>query len=278
MAEQARKAADIYQRNPKVEAIWIGGSVSRGWDDEYSDIELFLAWRNGPETEDRLEPVKALQGEIISFHCYEDEEWSEAFVTSEIKFELSHFLTSTVKKNINRTVGLYSPDLESQCLTSAVAEGVCLYGAEIFESLKQQTAIYPEGLKRAMILQSLDLGSRWNNRYSLVARQDWLMLHEVFVTVEKKMMAVLFALNEQFVHHPGFKWQRQSIQRMEIKPSGTETRLESVFLEHPAKGLMILEELLQDVFGLVSRHHPDIELDKWKAAGSSARPVRKTGE
>jgi predicted nucleotidyltransferase len=36
----AIKMASIYQQNPKVKAVLLAGSVSRGWEDKYSDIEL----------------------------------------------------------------------------------------------------------------------------------------------------------------------------------------------------------------------------------------------
>jgi tRNA nucleotidyltransferase (CCA-adding enzyme) len=49
----ASEIANIYQQNPKVEAVLLGGSVSRNWHDEYSDIELFVFWKGDPTDEER---------------------------------------------------------------------------------------------------------------------------------------------------------------------------------------------------------------------------------
>jgi tRNA nucleotidyltransferase (CCA-adding enzyme) len=77
----ASEIANIYQQNPKIEAVLLGGSVSRNWHDEHSDIELFVFWKRAPNEEDRKAPILELNGDIIDFHPYEDEEWSEAYIT-----------------------------------------------------------------------------------------------------------------------------------------------------------------------------------------------------
>ncbi|WP_338780367.1 DUF4037 domain-containing protein [Metabacillus sp. FJAT-52054] len=271
----AVKIADVYNSNPKVDYIWLGGSVSRGWEDCFSDIELFLCWREEPSDEDRLFPIQEVQGEIIDFHDYEDEEWSETYHALGVKMEISHFLTRTADSVLGDVVDRSSTDLEKQCLAAAVFNGKCLAGESAFQRLIEKVSVYPESLKLAMITENLELGSRWRNRYALVERQDWLLLHQIFVNVQKNVMSVLFALNETYVHHPGFKWQRQSLGEMNSKPSLAAERMENVFLQDPKQGLVILEELLKDVYQLVKDECPDLSIDHLIQANQSARLQQK---
>ncbi|MBS2967941.1 DUF4037 domain-containing protein [Metabacillus sp. KIGAM252] len=277
LKDLAVKMAEIYKCNPKVDTIWLGGSVSRGWEDRYSDIELFLCWSEEPSDEDRLLPIQEVKGEIIDFHDYEDEEWSETYHAHGVKMELSHFLTRTVDSVIGDVIYRLSTDLEKQCLAAAVFNGKCLAGEDTFQRLIEKTAVYPESLKLAMITENLKLGSRWRNRDALVERQDWLLLHQIFVTVQRNVMSVLFALNETYVHHPGFKWQRQSLGEMNRKPALAAERMENVFLKDPKQGLVILEELLKDVYQLVKDECPALSIDPLIQANQSFT-AKKTGK
>ncbi|WP_404293652.1 hypothetical protein [Cytobacillus kochii] len=37
---EAKKVTEYYRSNTNVDIVYISGSVSRGWEDEYSDIEI----------------------------------------------------------------------------------------------------------------------------------------------------------------------------------------------------------------------------------------------
>ncbi|WP_221567395.1 hypothetical protein [Alkalihalobacillus sp. TS-13] len=89
--EQARKLAEVYKASPKLEVIFLGGSVSRGWEDQFSDVELFLIWNEPPDDQDRLNPINQVEGEILNFHPYEDQEWSESFLEIRQNLKLAVF-------------------------------------------------------------------------------------------------------------------------------------------------------------------------------------------
>ncbi|MGD6818468.1 DUF4037 domain-containing protein [Metabacillus sp. 113a] len=275
--ELSERLAAIYKKNPKTDSVWIGGSVSRGWQDQYSDIELYVCWKGEPNEEDRLQPVLMVQGEIIEFHDYEDGEWSETYFADETKMEISHFLTSAVSSALNDLTASFSTSPDQQCLASALFYGKPLEGHRTFHYLRNQVTHYPAALKDAMILKNLELGNRWKNRGPLAAREDWLMLCQLMAATENKLMSVLFALNEMYIHHPAYKWQRNSLNEMNIKPYDAAGRMESVFLEHPAKGLILLEGLLEDVYKLVQKECPHLNLQKIKKSNSLER-YRAKGE
>jgi hypothetical protein len=256
----ASDIAKIYARNPKVEGVLLGGSVSRNWYDKYSDIEIFVFWKESPTDEDRLTPIKKFKGDIIDFHPYEDEEWSETYITEGVKLEISNFLTDTINKVINDVILSFDTDLDKQCIVATVHYGVSLSGDLFITTLKEKVNNYPNELSIAMIKENIHLGNRWNNREALLNRKDWLMLYKVMVAVQTNVMGMLFGLNRLYVHHPAFKWQKQTLESMVITPENIVNRLDSIFLDNPSISIRELEVIIQDVYELIQREHPQINL------------------
>ncbi len=248
----AHDIGELYSRNEKVSAVLLAGSVSRGWEDGHSDIELHVIWNQSPSTDDRMEVIRRVNGVLKSFYPYEDEEWSETYWYNGVKLEISNFLWQTIDKTIDKVTKEYSTNLDAQCLVAAVHDGIPLYGNDKISQFKNKMAVYPDGLKRAMLTENLELGSRWDSRVALQSRGDYLMLYDLMAAVEKKVMAQLFAHNRIYVHHPAFKWQRKSLEQMPQVPEGIGRRLEQVFIRAMEPGLRELEAIVVDVEQLVS--------------------------
>lgn len=268
----AEKVSEVYAQNSKIEAVLLGGSVSRKWNDEHSDIELFLFWKEPPTNEDRKNPIQTVKGKIIDFHPFEDEEWSETYVAHGVKFEISSFLTSTIKKILNAVVVDFDIDFDKQCLAAAVHDGIPLYGINLLTELKNKVKDYPKELSIEMIKKHIDFGNRWNNRDALLERQDWLMLYSVIVSVQTNLMAILFGLNRQYVHHPAFKWQRRSLETMTKIPKDAYQRLSSILLGHPRDGINEMEKIIEEVFQLITNEYPLLNLSDARDKALFLRP------
>ncbi|WP_280771613.1 DUF4037 domain-containing protein [Salipaludibacillus daqingensis] len=274
----ASDIAKIYERNPKVEAVLLGGSVSRNWNDNYSDIEIFVFWKESPTDIDRVTPIVKLKGDIIDFHPYEDEEWSETYITQGVKLEISNFLTVTMNKVIDDVTLSFDTNLDKQCIAATVHHGVSLSGDLVIKRMKEKVNKYPNELSVAMIKQNIQLGNRWNNREALLNRKDWLMLYKGMVDVQTNIMGMLFGLNRQYVHHPAFKWQKQTLESMMIAPENIGKRLESIFLDDPAISIKELEIMIQDVYELIQMEHPQIDLSVVIGKSLFLRPSNELGE
>jgi len=270
----ASKAAKIYQANPKIEAVLLGGSVSRNLHDSYSDIELFIFWKEPPTEEDRKKPITRLAGEIIDFHPYEEEEWSESFITEGIKLEISNFLTQTIADIIEDVIVFFNPDVYKQCIAAAVYDGAALSGETLIQKLKEKVNPYPDELSIAMIKEYMFLSNSWTNRAALLHRKDWLMLYKVMTDVQTHLMGMLSGLNKQYVHHPAFKWQRQTLESMTIVPENICSRLASVFLDDPTDSLKELEKIVQEVYQLIQREYPQIDISPVIDKSLFLRPER----
>jgi hypothetical protein len=256
----ASEIANFYEQNPNVEAVLLGGSVSRNWHDEHSDIELFVFWKGAPTDDERKAPIIEVNGNIIDFYPYEDEEWSETYITQGVKLEISNFLSETINKVISDVITSYDTDLDKQCIIAAVYNGVILSGDLVISRMKEKVSKYPYELSVAIVKENLSLGNRWNNREALLERRDWLMLYKVMTEVQTNLMGILFGLNRQFVHHPAFKWQRHTLSSMETIPENITMRLESIFLKDPAVSVRELEVIIEEMYQLIQRELPQIDL------------------
>lgn len=252
LKEKAIEMSEIYRQNPKVEAIILAGSVARKLEDEHSDIELHILWSMPPEDDDRKGPIHRIDGTILSYYPYEEEEWSETYLTKEgIKLEISNFLTETVEKVISDVVNQYDISYEKQCIVSSVHDGVSLYGREKVNELKDRVVAYPENLW---------LSNRWHNREALLKRKDWLMLYDVICEAQRNIFGVLFGLNRMYVHHPAFKWMPNNVDRMSIKPENLYERMANALIGKPEYSVQELEVLIQEVLQLVEHHAPELHI------------------
>ena len=121
---------------------------------------------------------------------------------------------------------------------------------------------YPEDLSIAMIRDNMYLGNRWSNREALLAREDWLMLYKVIVSAEEKIMGMLFGVNRLYVHHPAFKWQKNSLENMTIVPKDITSRLPSILMEHPEKGIRDVEMMIDQIYQLIQKEYPAMDLSE----------------
>ncbi|MGE7687575.1 DUF4037 domain-containing protein [Lysinibacillus sp. NPDC097214] len=256
----ASEISKIYMQNSKVEAVLLGGSISRNWHDEYSDIELFIFWKDSPTEEDRQASINTVNGSIIDFHPYEEEEWSETYITQGVKLEISNFLTSAIQKIINDVTLAFDTNLDKQCLVASIYDGISLGGEKVISQLKEKVVVYPRELSEAMIRNHFNLGNRWNNREALLAREDWLMLYKVIVSVQTNIMGILFGINRLYVHHPAFKWQKHSLENMKIAPKNLSNRLTSILLGQPKNSVRELEVITQEIYQLIQSEYPTIDL------------------
>lgn len=252
LKQKAIEMATIYKTNSKVDAILLAGSVALGWEDEFSDIELHIIWKEAPTDDDRKVPIRSVEGRILTYHPYEDEEWAESYVTQDgVKLEISSFLTSSIRSHIEDVMVKSDVNFDKQCLIASIENGVGLYGHSVIDVFKKSVVNYPSELAAKMITDNLDLGAGWNNRRALC-------------DVQKKLMGGLFGLNSIYVHHPAYKWMSHKIKEMHIKPDDFLSRMNNILLGNPSESLSSLEQLVDEVIKLVEFYQPKINIEKQK--------------
>ncbi|WP_409293902.1 DUF4037 domain-containing protein [Peribacillus sp. SCS-26] len=259
----AEHIAGAYARNDSVVAVMLAGSVARGMQDHHSDIEIYVLWLEAPSDRERKDVIEALNGEIITFFDYEDEEWSDAYRVKGIKIEVSSFLTSSVSAFISKNVDQGRVDLDAQAVTASIVDGIPLYGAEVIIGLKKKAGAYPEILRKNMIESQLEFSSRWGARNAFVERGDFFIYQRLAWDTASRILMMLHGLNKMYVIHPGFKWIHETIRKMEIKPRNLEERIRTAVSGQTRESVMELESLLAETGALVERHLPGISIGEF---------------
>lgn len=134
--------------------------------------------------------------------------------------------------------------------------------------------LYPSALTIHLINEYKEVTNRWHSRYALLERNDWYMLQQVLFSVERNILILLFALNKQFIQHPGFKWLEKSVNELEVKPVDFLQRLEKIHIgQLTMEGLQELEKLLEETYRLIEREYPEVDLNEVKQKSKLIRPT-----
>ncbi|MCM3024419.1 hypothetical protein [Heyndrickxia ginsengihumi] len=87
------------------------------------------------------------------------------------------------------------------------------------------------------------------------------MLYKVIVSVQS-IVGMLFGLNRLYVHQPAFKWQKHSLEMMDIVPNHSFKRFSSILLEDPLNVIKELEIIVQEVYQFIQHEFPRIDVSK----------------
>jgi hypothetical protein len=275
--ELARRIAPGYSDNPKVSVVVVAGSVGRSTADRFSDIEIDVYWHEPATDEDRKRPIERANGEIKIFWPYseDEEEWGEEYTVEGVSIGISSFLVSTMDRFLADVVDGGDTAVLKQMRIAAVQHSIPLYGSEQVARWREKAAGYSDKLARAMVAQQLDpeeLGI-WYVRHMLVARDDLLMLYDIFCQMERRILGALLGLNRIYLAHPGFKWLNETAAAMKIAPADVGHRLKQVFLLSPEAGVAELHSLLEETIRLAETHLPGIDLTTSRELIRRQRPV-----
>ena len=157
----AQHIAPVYADNPRVRVVMVGGSVSRGCADQYSDLDIGVFWAEPPSDQERKRVIQRAGAELLSFEPYTAEsEWgagehwgmSEVIINSRrytgtSMISVSHLTVAGMETCLIDVVRRYDTSLDKQSLIAAIQHGIPLYGQEALETW-QQKATYPDERRR----------------------------------------------------------------------------------------------------------------------------------
>lgn len=256
---KGKEVAALYEKNQKLRALVVAGSVGRGWADEWSDIELDLFWNEPPTDDDRKSVIEAVKGTIEYYYPLEGDEWSDAYFVDGLKFEISSFLASTLGKYIADVIELYDIAIEKHLRLAALQNSIVLHGEDLIQEWRSKIAHYPDAVAEKIIRENVDFGG-WNSVEFSFARGDLLLAYDLLTKVQKQVLAVLLALNRIYMGHPRGKWLEHFATEMQIKPARFAERMLYAVREGSAPGAREMAEVIEETLALVEQQFPQIDL------------------
>lgn len=262
----AHKIAPAFTANSKVEACFVFGSAALGISDQYSDLELAFIWSHLPSAEDLEAIAQSVGVNRWSVEPYGKarQAWLEQFYLYDMKVEAGHWSQAMLENILGDVTEQYDVSqngllFEKQAIASHIQHGIVLYNDELIKYWQAKLSPYPEELAIAMVQKHLKFRP-FDGQRILTERLEIPMLYENNCAIVRWLLNILFGLNH--IYHPGFKWTRYWVGKMKIKPVELFARLELVFQSDAKSGTHELRQLVEDVFTLIERTLPQVDLNQ----------------
>jgi hypothetical protein len=254
----ARQITQGYVASPSVDAVLLIGSVSRGWADAYSDIELGVFWRGDPTDAERQTIVGNVGGMGWHPSPYDGtmQAWGEDYTVKGVKIDLGHWKTDTMEQVLSDVIDGADASLPKQTSVSAIQHGLPLHGRTLIERWQARAHAYPAALGEAMVRPNLTFNPLWTLRM-LAERDDFLLLHQNLCAQSTKLLLACYGLNQ--FYYPGHKWVHRQIEQMRIRPTDFAVRLRRTLAAEPLTAVEEMRSLTEETFVLATRHMPAVD-------------------
>ncbi|HEV2359708.1 MAG TPA: hypothetical protein VGZ23_19135 [bacterium] len=268
----ADQIAPRYCENPHVAAAVVGGSVAKGWADEFSDLELTIFWFEAPSDAERKQAIGQLDCDIWKFDSYDQGQRGEAVEhlglrsieidgtrhNGTVMVSVQHLTVREVEAHLEDVTDHWDTTVEKQTLVYAIQHWLPLRGARLLDAWQARAAQYPDGLARKMVEENLWMGP-WFYPEAYASRNDRLVLYRHFCMTTQRLLCVLLGLNRMYHPSHEYKWLEHVAGKIKIAPQDLAGRLKGVFGGDLLAGGHELISLIHETLTLVEREMPEID-------------------
>ena len=251
--EVARKIAAFYSENSKVRAVIVGGSVSRGWADRYSDLELGVYWSDSPSDAERKVARDAAGGRCVFFGPVETFYVGGDRKTG-FKVQVHHSTVEATERLLKDTPKRF----EETFFVSVIQNAIPLYGESLIHQWQQEAGNFPDDLVQETVRDYLQRFDPWQLWKMLIEYGEVPTLYQRFVTTADLIVKVV-ALLSHTAYNFHLKWHSQNIQEMQVGPKNFVARLHRIFRIDPPAAPQELRCLVSEMFDLVDTHLPKVD-------------------
>jgi hypothetical protein len=283
--ELVTQLAQLYADNPKVAAVMIGGSASRGHADQFSDVEIGAFWRDAPLLHDREqigEQYKKTVPADLRLYEYDadDSVWSDDYIVGRdhtgqpktgILVEVCNYTTDFMEQTLRGVLNDYDTREMSHNLIAGVVDSVPLHGQSLLEDWKNRAREYPRPLSTAVVQRYGVIDHFWRWEMFLHRGENLMLFYQAFFNVHQRVLHTLLGLNR--VYYFGFKWIEVVAERLTVKPDDLALRIRQAYQLPPAEGAQHVTELVEDTFNLVETHLPEVNIKRLREIFRYRRPI-----
>jgi predicted nucleotidyltransferase len=255
--ERAMEFAKRIATYKEIEAIVLGGSVARGYADEYSDVEVINFWTALPDDATRLRIIDDLQGRLI--FGYDGPAREDQLLIGGLQVDLWHIAVSNQETIIKRVLDEFQSDLGSLNALDTVRTCIPLFGDKLVQGWKTKADRYPQQLVDKIVGEHIesfrvDYLSQFNNRGDPTGFYNQLsFLHQ-------EAFLVLLALNQMYF--PTFKWLYASLGKMRLRPDNAAERFRKAYEVPHDSSISGTRQILEEIIQLIEDQLPGFDLEK----------------
>jgi hypothetical protein len=262
----ARQIAHRVRAYKGIQAIFVGGSVARGYADRYSDLEIPLVWDELPSDAVRKAIVTDLGADFL--HGYDGPSREDQLLIRGFQVDFWHNTVAYEETVLDDVLIRLHTDLGSSNFMDTVRACVPLYGQAIIEQWKERARCYPDALAVKVIREQIQgFGS---GHLQIHARRDNpTMVYGQISELHRRAFLFLLALNKEYFST--FKWMYRVLEAMSRKPPGVEDRFRKAFATPQEEAVASTMGVLNEVLDLVDVRYPQIDTAPARERLSSPR-------
>lgn len=260
-----------------VDAFFIGGSVARGFADEFSDLELCCVWPHPPTNDQRRSIIKKWAG--ISHYDFDERAAEEpynhadTFEVRGLQVDLWHLSRKTEDDIIHSVVDLHNTKQSSLNSCETIQSCVPLFDPnQVIGKWKEKLSAYPDKLAIKVITENLDFLQSGNLEMHL-AREDYTSAFSIVAGLQKRIYNILLALNKMYF--PSYKRMSHYLAKMDLAPSNVTERFRTQLTSNPILNDDLVS-LQNETLDLIKSRFPQISTENARLAVNDKRRVWKT--
>lgn len=264
--ELAKQICEKVKAIEGVKAIVIGGSVARGYADEYSDLEIPIFWDKLPDENTRKLIVKELNAEYFYPYNYEANE--DNVIANGFRIDLWHLTVDDEENAIEGVIIDLKTDFGYSNAMDTIRTCIPLFGEETVCSWKKRAEEYPKKIAIKNIKESLQsIDSTQAELY--IKRENSTLIYEQIANLQKNIFLILLALNKEYF--PTFKWMYKSLETFRIKPENIEQRFRDIFTYSPIEAYENTLVIILETLNIINKVYPEINANIFLNKLRSAR-------
>lgn len=275
LLQLGKKILEPYIQLPGARAAMITGSVAEGISDNYSDLDMTVYYADELPGEEELARIRAANGAPERVWLLGDRaegNIAEAYELNGIQAQIGHAKIAVWENEIAEILERFNADTPLHKAMSGTLECIAVYGDEYIAKWRQQIAMYPDGLRRAMVEQHLKFFPYWNISKQLETRDATVWHYQILVEAAYNLVAILSGLNRLYFTTFQFKKMHRLLSEMTLLPENFGERLEALFQMEPTDAAIALETLIREVLALVERELPDVDVSAVSKMLGKRRP------
>ncbi|PVZ72102.1 hypothetical protein [Pelagibaculum spongiae] len=258
----AKKLCSLLPKSLPVTAMFIGGSVAKGWADDYSDLELCLVWQQLPNASLRASILDAWQAKKQRLaSSTESEIFEDGCFVDGLQVDLWHCSYQSIDSLIDSAMLDCKLTISQQQTLATLEHAIVLKPSAKLEQWQSRLR-FTEQLQHKLITDNFSAFVYANLDLS-VNRGDLVILYNLISGIHKRLINVLFALNKRF--HLGHKNAEQVLNILPFKPNNCWQKIQCSYQLPPDKALQALKDLVEEMFDLVE-YQLDLDLGQLRQA------------
>lgn len=254
--EIQEKLRDVEFEGPELMAMAVGGSVSRGQADAFSDLELLCFWDVFPDVDTRMKLIEAIGAKLI--FPVDDDLNEDNLILSDIQVDILHNTIDYYDNMIEDAWEFHLADYQTLGFLDTITYAYPLFGEDILDVWKEKTLNYPRALAINVIYDNL-VKLHNGNIELYIQRDNPTEFYAQMVTIQRKLFNILSALNKTYAG--GYKWMYPELENMENTPINIATRFKQMLAGNKFEAIEDLYALVFETLFLVKNNFPEIDFN-----------------